>query len=147
MVLVGSHLRLSLPTQFYAQVSCLPLDVRVAARFEAVPPLSADAVRPNVARRGNRRFIASVSLPACDNSRVPKLANVGPYAFFFYSNESGEPSHVHVRRERKLAKFWLDPVELADSNRFAAHELREIEQIVQDNRVRFMEAWHEYFGR
>ena len=35
---------------------------------------------------------------------------------------------MHVRRERKLAKFWLEPVELADSKRFAAHELREIEE-------------------
>ncbi|HEX8409782.1 MAG TPA: DUF4160 domain-containing protein [Thermoanaerobaculia bacterium] len=42
-----------------------------------------------------------------------------------------------MRRERKLAKFWLEPVELADSKRFAAHELREIEQIVQARRARF----------
>ena len=53
---------------------------------------------------------------------------------------------MHVRRERKLAKFWLEPVELADSKRFAAHELREIEQIVQDRRAGFLEAWNEYFG-
>jgi hypothetical protein len=77
---------------------------------------------------------------------VPKLAKVGPYRCFFYSNESGEPAHVHIRRERKLAKFWLQPVELADSKRFAAHELREIEQIVQDRRIEFLEAWNEYFG-
>lgn len=77
---------------------------------------------------------------------VPKLANVGPYRFFFYSNESGEPAHVHVRRERKLAKFWLEPVQVADSKRFAAHELRQIEQIVQDRSVDFLEAWNEYFG-
>jgi hypothetical protein len=77
---------------------------------------------------------------------VPNLTTVGPYRFFFYSNERGEPAHVHVRRERKLAKFWLEPVELADSKRFAAHELREIEQIVQDRRAGFLEAWNEYFG-
>lgn len=41
----------------------------------------------------------------------------------------------------------LEPVELADSKRFAAHELREIEQIVQDRRVDFLEAWNEYFDR
>ncbi|HET7433857.1 MAG TPA: DUF4160 domain-containing protein, partial [Thermoanaerobaculia bacterium] len=38
---------------------------------------------------------------------MPNLGNVGPYRFFFYSNESGEPAHAHVRRERQLAKFWL----------------------------------------
>jgi hypothetical protein len=36
--------------------------------------------------------------------------------------------------------------ELTDSRRFAAHELREIEQIVQDHRGEFLEAWNEYFG-
>ena len=77
---------------------------------------------------------------------MPNLATVGPYRFFFYSNEGGEPAHVHVRRERKVAKFWLDPVEHADSKRFAAHELREIEQIVQDRRDDFLEAWNEYFS-
>ncbi len=74
---------------------------------------------------------------------MPNLGNVGRYRFFFYSNESGELAHVHVRRERKLAKFWLEPVELADSKRFAAHE---IEQIVQDRCAGFLEAWNEHFG-
>lgn len=78
---------------------------------------------------------------------MPNVRNIGPYRFFFYSNESGEPAHVHVRRERKIAKFWLEPVELADSKRFAAHELREMERIVQDHRAEFLEAWHEHFGR
>jgi len=45
-----------------------------------------------------------------------------------------------------MAKFWLDPVELADSKRFPAHELREVEQIVQDRCVEFLEAWDDYFG-
>ncbi|HEV7920695.1 MAG TPA: hypothetical protein VGR02_07880 [Thermoanaerobaculia bacterium] len=40
----------------------------------------------------------------------------------------------------------MEPVELADSKRFAAHELREIEQIVQDRRGGFLEAWNEYFS-
>lgn len=116
--------------------------VRFAASEE--PPHFESAQR---CRSGERWLLSAASLPrSCENSPVPKLANVGPYRIFFYSNESGEPAHVHVRRERKLAKFWLEPVELADSKRFAAHELRGIEQIVQDNRAEFLEAWHEYFG-
>jgi hypothetical protein len=77
---------------------------------------------------------------------VPVIARVGPYRFFFYSNENDEPPHVHVQRERKLAKFWLDEVSLVESKRFAAHELREIEQIVVERRTAFLEAWHEFFG-
>ena len=44
---------------------------------------------------------------------MPTIARIGPYRFFFYGNEGSEPPHVHVQRERMLAKFWLDPVSLA----------------------------------
>jgi hypothetical protein len=40
---------------------------------------------------------------------MPNILRVGPYRFFIYSNEGDEPPHVHVRRDRKLAKFWLSP--------------------------------------
>jgi hypothetical protein len=56
----------------------------------------------------------------------PTIRRIGPYRFFFFSNEGIEPAHVHVQRERMLAKFWLSPVELARSVGFAAHELSEI---------------------
>jgi hypothetical protein len=78
---------------------------------------------------------------------MPRILVVGPYRFFFYSNEWGEPPHIHVQSERKLAKFWLTPVTLASSTRFAAHELNQIQRIVQENRDAFLEAWNEHFGR
>lgn len=77
---------------------------------------------------------------------MPTIARIGPYRFFFFGNEGDEPPHVHVQRERKLAKFWLDPVSLSRSSGFAAHELRQIEAIVVENRERFVEAWNEFFG-
>jgi hypothetical protein len=77
---------------------------------------------------------------------VPVIARVGGYRFFFYSNENDEPPHVHVQRERKLAKFWLREVSLAASKRFVAHELSEIERLVVDRREQFLEAWNEFFG-
>lgn len=77
---------------------------------------------------------------------MPAVARVGPYRFFFYSNENDEPPHVHVKRDRALAKLWLRPVALAESKRFAAHELTEIERIVVERRQEFMEAWNEYFS-
>jgi len=77
---------------------------------------------------------------------VPRVTKIGPYRFFFYSNERGEPPHIHVRHERKLAKFWLEPVQLAASKRFAPHELREIEGIVVGRRQQFLDAWNEHLG-
>ena len=77
----------------------------------------------------------------------PTISRIGPYRFFFYSNEGLEPAHVHVQRERMLAKFWLSPVELASSVGFGAHELNEIRELVEANQAAFQEAWNEYFGR
>ena len=78
---------------------------------------------------------------------MPTVDRIGPYRFFFYSNEGAEPPHIHIQRERKLAKFWLDPVALAGVTGFAAHELRRIERVVVANRDRLLEAWNEHFGR
>jgi len=76
---------------------------------------------------------------------VTTIERVGPYRFFFYSNEGDEPPHVHARRDRALAKFWLNDVSLARSRGFAAHELRQIERIVREHRNEFLESWHERF--
>ena len=78
---------------------------------------------------------------------MPTVKKVGPYRFFFYSNEGTEPIHVHVQREGRLAKFWLEPVALAGTSGFTGQELRKIEKLVVAKRDKFVEAWHEYFDR
>lgn len=77
---------------------------------------------------------------------MPTILRIGPYRFFFYSNENNEPAHVHVQRERALAKFWLDPVALASSSGFSAQELTKLSWLVRENAAKFVEAWHEFFG-
>jgi len=77
---------------------------------------------------------------------MPTVAQIGPYRFFFYSNEGDESPHIHVKREAKIAKLWLDPVAVASSGGFPSHELREIERIVTEYRTDWVEAWNEYFN-
>lgn len=77
---------------------------------------------------------------------MPTVARIGPYRFFFFSNEGLEPRHIHVQRDRNLAKFWLDMVALASSVGFQAHELRELERLVAENRQVLVEAWDGFFG-
>lgn len=60
---------------------------------------------------------------------MPTVATLGPYRIFFYSADRAEPKHVHVEREDKVAKFWLDPVRLARSGGFSRKELRKIETL------------------
>ena len=71
---------------------------------------------------------------------MPTVLRLGPYRFFFYSNENGEPAHIRIQREKMLAKFWLKPVALASSTRFLPKELRKLEQMVVQNKETFLEA-------
>jgi hypothetical protein len=77
---------------------------------------------------------------------MPTVLRAGPYRFFFYAGDRDEPAHVHVEREEKVAKFWLDPVRLQDSGGFSRAELNRLRRIVQIHQHRLLEAWHEYFG-
>ena len=77
---------------------------------------------------------------------MPTVLRLGSYRFFFYSNENGDPSHIHIQREKMLAKFWLKPVALASSTRFPPKTLRKLEQLVVENKETFLEAWNGYFS-
>lgn len=77
---------------------------------------------------------------------VPSILRIGPYRFFFFANENGEPQHVHVQRDRMLAKFWLSPVALASSSGFPAQELTRLLGMVEANHRIFVEAWNGFFG-
>ena len=82
----------------------------------------------------------------CYNPRMPTVLRSGPYRFYFWSNDSGEPPHVHVDRDDQSAKFWLDPVQLAKNVGFREHEVNDIQSIVIEQRTLFLERWNEFFG-
>ena len=77
---------------------------------------------------------------------MPTIFRIGPFRFYFFSHEPNEPPHVHVDRDAATIKVWLEPVEVARSRGFRAHEIGGIVKMVEDNRERLLEAWHEYFG-
>ncbi len=77
---------------------------------------------------------------------MPTVLRSGPYRFYWYSHEPGEPPHVHVDRDAKSAKFWLNPLALARNFGFSARELGKFEKIVGKNETSLVEAWNEDFG-
>lgn len=77
---------------------------------------------------------------------MPTVFRVGPYRFYFFSNEGSEPPHVHVDRDACTIKVWLDPVELARSRGFRPAEIGGIVRMVADRRADLWEAWHDHFG-
>lgn len=62
---------------------------------------------------------------------MPTVLRIGSFRFFFYSNEGNEPPHIHVQEGNCLAKFWLDPVDLATSVRFDSHHLTKLQKLIK----------------
>ncbi len=77
---------------------------------------------------------------------MPTVLRSGPYRFFFYAGDRDEPFHVHVERDEKIAKYWLDPIRLQNSGGFNRFELKQIRSIIEENQSILMEAWNVYFG-
>ncbi|WP_461382692.1 DUF4160 domain-containing protein [Devosia indica] len=76
---------------------------------------------------------------------MPAILRLDGYRSYFYSGEGSEPPHVDVEFGDKLAKYWLEPVELASSKRFRSHELGPLRDIVLAHRQTFLRAWYEHF--
>lgn len=73
---------------------------------------------------------------------MPTALLIGPYRFYFYSYDCGEPRHMHVDRENVSAKFWLDPdVSLAGNYGFSRKELRDIERVMRHNLEKLRNEW------
>ncbi len=77
---------------------------------------------------------------------MPTVLRVGPYRFFFYAGDRVEPQHVHVERDDKMAKFWLDPVRFQDSNGFSRTEVARIQRLILEHHSQLVEAWNVYFS-
>jgi len=77
---------------------------------------------------------------------MPTILRIGPYRFFFYSDDRDEPIHVHIERDDKIAKFWLEPIRLNSSGGFSRVDLSRIHKIIEENRDKILEVWNEYFS-
>ena len=76
---------------------------------------------------------------------MPTTLRLGPYRFYFYSYDCGEPRHTHVDRERLSVKYWLDPaVSLVENYGFNRKELRDIERLVHANLEKLKNEWDDF---
>ena len=77
---------------------------------------------------------------------LPTILITQGFLFFFFSGEGSEPPHNHVEHGDKVAKYWLNPVELSGSADFRSHELKKLRALVIEHRALFLEKWNEYFS-
>ena len=76
---------------------------------------------------------------------MPTVLRIGPYRFFFFAGDRDEPPHIHIERDEKVAKFWLDPVRLQSSGGFSRNEIIRIQRVVGEYQIQLREAWNAYF--
>lgn len=76
---------------------------------------------------------------------MPTVLSAGPYRFFFYAGDRDEPPHIHVERDDKIAKFWLDPIRLQSSGGFPRTEITRIQGLIVEHHSQLAEAWNDYF--
>ena len=76
----------------------------------------------------------------------PTVFRSGPYRVFFYSGDRDEPPHIHVERDNKIAKFWLEPIRLQRSGGFSRKEINRIQKLVEENQQQCLDKWYDYFS-
>ena len=74
---------------------------------------------------------------------MPTVLRSAGHRFFFFSNEGDEPPHIHIETANNYAKFWLGPIALVKSMGHNAKELREVRELVEENKDLFLRRWHE----
>ncbi|MBI5730694.1 MAG: DUF4160 domain-containing protein [Ignavibacteriales bacterium] len=77
---------------------------------------------------------------------MPTILRTNGYRFFFFSREGNEPMNIHIEQADRFAKFWLNPIQLAESDGFRSGEISELRKLVQENKKLFEEKWNEYFS-
>lgn len=77
---------------------------------------------------------------------MPKVFEWRDWRFEFYSLDRDEPPHVHIRKDRKETKIWLNSLNVARNKRCTEKELSDLLRIVGENQQDFLEKWHEHFG-
>jgi hypothetical protein len=78
---------------------------------------------------------------------MPTVLQIGSFRFHFYSDESDEPAHIHVRSPEGECKFWVEPVSLARNRGIPGHDLRNIERLVFEHQQLLIEKFHEHHNR
>ena len=77
---------------------------------------------------------------------MPTILRIGPFRLFFYAGDGNEPAHIHIARDKAVAKFWLDPIMLVSSEDFSRSDLNRLSKIVVEHRETLLEAWNDFFN-
>jgi hypothetical protein len=77
---------------------------------------------------------------------MPTVFEWKGWRFVFYSLDSIEPPHIHIRKDKKEIKVWLENIAIARNKRCTDKEVNELLNVIRLHQQEFLERWNEHFG-
>ncbi|HEY8575174.1 MAG TPA: DUF4160 domain-containing protein [Devosia sp.] len=78
---------------------------------------------------------------------MPTVFRWRGHRFFWYLADGSEPPHVHIWKDGKECKIWLNSLEVAYNHGYAPADLRNLVSVTAEQRNHLLEIWHDSFGR
>ena len=77
---------------------------------------------------------------------MPTVLRWKGYRFFWYQADGAEPPHVHIWKDCKECKIWLEDGSVAFNRGHSAADLRALVAVTVSERDHLLEVWNEQFG-
>jgi len=77
---------------------------------------------------------------------MPTLLIWHGHKFRFYALDRDEPPHVHVFKDGKSLKVWLQSLDVARNNGYDDREVARLLAVVAERRDDWIGAWNDFFG-
>ncbi|MBZ0286525.1 MAG: DUF4160 domain-containing protein [Anaerolineae bacterium] len=75
---------------------------------------------------------------------MPTVLRESGYQFIIFTSDH-PPPHVHVRREGKLAKVLLNPIEFERTGGFNSGEQSKIVSIIREHQAFLLDEWDKLY--
>ena len=96
--------------------------------------------------------ILFINMLKTEGFRLPKLFVVSGYIVYFWSNEEGEPIHVHVAKgkpSQNATKIWLTRaggcIVASNGSKIPNKELNELMEIISAQFFLICSKWKQFF--
>jgi len=98
--------------------------------------------------KAGRKQSSQVTVPRTQAAiAMPTVLRAGPYRLYWFSHDAVEPPHIHVDRDARSLKIWLNSVAVARNDGFGPTETGRILALVRAHRSWLLEEWHGKRGR
>lgn len=82
---------------------------------------------------------------------MPAILFINGWRFHFYSNERGEPMHIHAEKAEAECKYWIEAdafnIREAFAYNMSPRDVRQVRQIIFENFDYIVSEWQRIHGR